>query len=303
MWQPDPAWQPVREGVGASGSRVWRAELDGRGWAVKRVDLPGPGDPDELHRPTHPGYWRRELELARAGPPTTGLVAPEVAGVEEDAAGYVVRSAWVEPAPVPGLFAARALGRLAGGAVPDQPWLSRRLLAERVAATAARGGWTALARTPVAPLATELWSRREPLLARYDALPQRPAHGDPVPGNLLRVDGADLVAVDWASFGLAPPGADLGYLALSRPEDLDVLLDAFLGGMAETGEAPARAEAAFAARLMAVLTVMARADWALRRADHGPGELTAKLRHPSVSPYLRALQRQLPAVEQLLGRG
>ncbi|MEI2821443.1 MAG: hypothetical protein V9E81_15075 [Marmoricola sp.] len=43
-------------------------------------------------------------------------------------------------------------------------------------------------------------------------------------------DDDDVIAVDWGAFGLAPLGADVGYLALSEREDFDVLVDAYAEG-------------------------------------------------------------------------
>jgi hypothetical protein len=106
-----------------------------------------------------------------------------------------------------------------------------------------------------------------------------------------------VVAVDWGSAGWAPAGADLGYYALSCKEDFGVLLDAFLDGLGP-GQDPD--DVAFAARAMAVYTVVARADWALARAGSGPGPLESTYRHPSVAPHLRALERRLPEIEALL---
>ena len=45
---------------------------------------------------------------------------------------------------------------------------------------------------------------------------------------------------------------------------------------------------------------ISRAEWALSRIAHGEGALHGKFKHPSVAPYLRALQRQLPQIEALL---
>jgi hypothetical protein len=52
---------------------------------------------------------------------------------------------------------------------------------------------------------------------------------------------------------------------------------------------------------MCIYSAMSRAEWALSRVAPGEGALHGKFNHPSVAPYLRALQRQLPQVEALLG--
>jgi hypothetical protein len=174
-----------------------------------------------------------------------------------------------------------------------------------------RGGWTTLARTTAADVAAHLWSRREVVLARLEALPQVPQHGDPVPTNLIGraqagegtddvLDGRpdDVVAVDWSAYGRGPVGADLGYLSLSAREDFAPLLEAYVGGL-PAGLATAE-EAGEGARAMAVYTVLTRADWALARVADGEGALAGKYRHPSVAPYLLAMQRQLPQIETLV---
>ena len=55
-----------------------------------------------------------------------------------------------------------------------------------------------------------------------------------------------------------------------------------------------------AARVTAVYSVITRAEWALAQAARGEGALAGKFRHPAVAPYVRALQRQYPQIEQLL---
>ena len=227
----------------------------------------------------------------------TGLRPTATKRVDEDDEGYEVWSAHVEPGDVNGLFAAAALGRFAAGAVPRVPWLSQRLLSTRFAMAEERGGWTTLSRTTAADLADALWRRRRSLLERYDSLPQVLSHGDVVPSNLIAQSGHDVVALDWASLGTAPAGADLGYFALSSREDFGVLLRTFV--QAHGGD---EEEIGFAARVMAVMTVVSQAEWALSRVASGEGALAAKFRHPSVAPYLRALQRQFPQIEGLLHR-
>lgn len=300
MWQPDPEWRSRPGGLGASTVGLWETTADGRDWVVKRLARPTADDAAELNRPSHFGYWRREAEVALGGLSTTGLVAPAVRLVEEDHEGITIWSAAIVPSDVPGPFAARALGRFAAGPVNDEPWLCRDLLADRMARAEERGGWTTLARTTVADLADRLWERRRGLLEQFTALPAVRSHGDAVPRNLLSIRGEDVVAVDWSSLGVAPIGAEAGYFALSSREDFDVLLDAYLDGVRERGLAVDREQALLGARIMAVYTVLSQAEWALSRASKGPGALAGKYNHPSVAPYLRALQRQFPQIEPLL---
>lgn len=300
MWRPDPAWERIPGGRSSLTIGLWRVEDDSGSWIVKRVAAPGPDDPVELEIPAHPGYWRRELEVARWEATTRGLVRPGTARVETDGGGFTLWTPVVEPRPTPALMIARCLGRFAGTGLPDEPWISRQLLSQRIHLAEVRGGWPTLARTALADLADLLWRRRTGMLQRYDALPQHAAHGDVVPRNLVAARDDDVVAVDWGQLGLAPAGADLGYFALSSRIDLDVLLEAHARGLAEAGVDADPDDVRFAARVMLVYTVVAQAEWALARVATGEGALAGKLRHPAVAPYLRALERALPHLEALI---
>lgn len=301
MWQPDPGWRALPAGMGSSTVGVWAASRDGHDCVVKRLAVPTPDDAFELTRPHHYAYWHREADAALAPATGPGLVAPETVAVEEDDEGVTIWSAFVERGDVPALFAARALGRFAGSAFEQAPWLCRHQLADRMARVEERGGWATLARTTVADLADALWARRARLLGELRSLPQGAVHGDPTPQNLLARHGDEVVAIDWATLGTGALGGDLGYFSLSCREDVDVLMEAYLAGARETGLPVERADAVRAAQIVSVYTAMSRADWALARVAGGEGALAAKYRHPSVSPYLRGLQRQFPQIEALLG--
>ena len=99
--------------------------------------------------------------------------------------------------------------------------------------------------------------------------------------------------------GHGPVGADLGYYMLSAREEFEPLLDAYLLGLPEG--LGSRDEAAQGARVTAVFTALNRAEWALARVAGGEGALAGKYRHPAVAPHLRALQRQFPQIEALVG--
>lgn len=300
MWQPEPAWHPLPGGGGHSTVGVWRTELGGQPVVVKRLAAPAEGDPPELTNPRHFAYWRRSADVAAAGTvsDTVGLRAAGPVAIEEDAEGITIVSAWVEDAASSGLFAAHALGRFAGGHLAAAPWLARNQLRDRLSRVERRGGWPTLARTTVADVADHLWSRRVELMAAADALVQVPQHGDAVPANLLGREGDDVLAIDWATLGTGPVGADLGYYALAAREELEPLLDAYLLGLPE-GVAT-REEITLGARITAVYTVLNRAEWALARAAQGEGALAGKFRHPAVAPHLLALQRQFPHIEALV---
>lgn len=302
MWQPAAGWQRL-PGSGPSSAGVWTAHEDGRQVVIKRLVAPIHHEDALQSSPQHPAYWRRAADVALSGvvARTPGLREPPVVRVEEDAEGITLVHGWVEPRPLPASSLAACLGRFTTADVAPHPWLVRGQLAARLAEVERRGGWSTLARTPVADLADALWRRRSSFLARLADMPQVPQHGDPVPSNLWGADGDDVVALDWATLGYGPPGADLGYLALSVAEDPETLVQAYVDGAA-TGTGPHLELPAvrLAASCTAAFTVLTRADWALARVARGEGALAGKYRHPSLAPYIRALQRQLPLMKSLL---
>lgn len=297
MWQPDPGWE--RLASGPSGQGVWRVHGDPLR-VVKRLWRPDPVEAPLAHEPSHPAWWRREADVAldRAVEATPGLRAARTLRVDEDGDGVTLWQEWVDDAAPGGLFLARSLGRFAGADLHDRSWEARGVLRTRLRMVEHRGGWTTLARSRAAAVAHRLWQQRDAMLARVDSLPQVTQHGDPVPANLLGVDGDRVVAVDWSTLGRGPVGADLGYLALSAREELEALLAAYVDAL-PPGLASVE-EARLGARVMAVYTVLTRADWALARVADGEGPLAAKLRHPSVAPAVRAVQRRAGDIEALL---
>lgn len=300
MWQPEPGWQRLPGGPSTLG--VWLAHDEGRPVVVKRFSAPTPLDPPPLSDVSHPAYWCRAVEVARSGAveETRGLCAMPALRVEEDAEGVTLVQAWTDEVVSNGLVLASALGRFATNPAPPVVWLARGQLAARIAQVAGRGGWSTLARTPVADLADLLWQRREHLLVRLADQPQVLQHGDPVPANLRGRRGGEVVAIDWSNLGLGPLGADLGYLALGVREEFEPLLDAYLVGYAEASAATVDVDAVRrAARATMAFTVLTRVDWALSRAAPGEGALAGKYRHPSVAPYIAAMQRQFPQIEAL----
>ena len=205
--------------------------------------------------------------------------------------------------PPPALQVAKALGRFAAASYAEVPWAARHTLTDRLAMAEERGGWPTLARTTLADVTDHLWQRRGHWLDEYAAAPAGRLHGDAVPANFPGAEGTDVVAVDWQGFGIGPVGTDLGYYALSTREDFEVLLDAFLAGVHRGNrdlEPDADDRIRLAATVMSVYSAISRAEWALSRIAPGEGALHGKFNHPSVAPYLRALQRQLAQVEALL---
>ncbi len=301
MWEPEPGWLALPSGAGPSTVGVWRAALGERPVVIKRLGAPTPHDPPELADPRHPAYWRREADVLATGITlgTAGLCAVP-AQVEDDATGTTITREWVEEAASSGLFVALSLGRFAGADLPRPSFLARDVLRVRLDRTARRaGGWPTLARTTVADIADAFWSRRDSFLASLDLLPQVPQHGDPTLANVPGRRGDDAVAIDWATLGTGPVGGDLGYFALGAREEFEPLLDAYLVGLPRS--IADREDVLLGARITAVYTALGRAEWALARVAGGEGALASKYRHPSVAPHLRALQRQFPAIEALLG--
>jgi hypothetical protein len=266
---------------------------------VKRLARPGPEDPSELSDPTHFAYWRREADVAESDVvrSTPGLRSPVMA-VEEDEDGITLTSDWVEDAGVNGLFVAHALGRFAEVDLGPRAWLARDLLRSRLQRVERRGGWPTLSRTSAADVADSLWTRREHFLQQYDALPHVAHHGDVAPVNLRGREGDDVVAIDWQSLGVGPVGTDLGLHVASAREAPEPLLDAYLLGL-PAGVATAE-QVRLGTRIVAAYTVVSRAEWALSRVAGGEGARVAKFRHPSVAPYLRALERVSDEIEALL---
>ncbi len=299
-WEPRAGWHPLPGGTGTSTVGLWRTEVGGQPMVVKRLGRPAAGDPPELRDPGHFAYWRREADVLDLGltRDTVGLRCPPAA-VEEDDGGLTITREWVEDASLSGLFVAVALGRFAGAHLEPREWLARDVLRDRVARIERSGGWPTLARTTVADVAAHLWERRTSLLEDLDRLPRVPQHGDPVPANLPGREGDDVVAIDWATLGTGPVGADLGYLSLSAREEFEPLLDAYLLGL--PADVATRDEVLHGARVTAVLTALSRAEWALARVAGGEGALAGKYQHPAVRPYLLSLQRQFDHIEALVG--
>jgi hypothetical protein len=298
-WQPEPGWRRLH-GAGPATVGIWSATEGGRTVIVKRLAAPERHEPAAHLDPSDVNHWRRAAEVALSGvvDTTPGLRGAPVVRVEEDREGVTLVHALVPRVEQPGLWLAACLGRFAGADVGTHPWLARGQLRTRLALVHRRGGWRTLARTPVADVAEHLWVRRGTWLDRCDALPQVMQHGDAAPANVPGRHGTDGVAVDWAHLGSGPVGADLGYLSLAAREDLEPLVDAYLDALPD-GLAQ-RAQVLMGARVTAVYTALTRLDWALARVADGDGALAGKFRHPSVAPYIRAMQRQADQIEALL---
>jgi hypothetical protein len=298
-WQPEPGWQRL-PGAGPATVGVWSATYAGRDVVVKRLAAPDPHDAPGVLTPGDVHYWRRAADVALSGvvAESPGLREAPVVRVEEDVEGVTLVHERVVHHDAPGLWLAACLGRFAGVDLGQHAWLARDQLRSRLGLVERRGGWRTLARTPMADVADHLWTHRAPWLDRCDALPQVAQHGDPSAANIPGRAGDGAIAIDWAHLGRGPVGADLGYLSLATREDVEPLVDAYVAAL-PSGLATVD-DVLTGARVMAVYTALTRLDWALARVADGEGALAGKFRHPSVAPYIRAMQRQVGQIEALL---
>ena len=297
MWHPEPGWQPLPSGSGASTVGGWAGTWDGTPAVIKRLARPHDPDPD-VDSPQGFAYWCREADVSteRLLESTLGIRAARCLAVEEDGEGVTVVTERVQAAANNGLFLAAALGTFATNEVPDRRWWACGQLRARLRRVERRGGWRTLGRTTAADIADHLWRRRGHFLDLLDAAPQVLQHGDPTPANLRGRDRELVIGIDWGSVGLGPLGHDLGLLALGAREEFGPLLTAYV----EAYDPTMRDQARLGAYVSAVYTAFTRADLALLQVAPGDGPLAAKFRHPSVATYLKSLQRLGPEVEALL---
>ena len=204
-------------------------------------------------REDHWAYWRREALAYASGllPTGTGLAAPRLIAVDGDAVYLdMVEGEREDPA-----VAARRLGEWqAGASVPSERWLTRHQLAQRVAVTCL--DWDDV---DADERLVRVWERREELLTELESLPITIVHGDYSAGNIVALDGNTTVAIDWATFGVGPVGADLASLTLSTGA---WLLDEHLAGLDGAHE-PSAVRRGYEIAL--ALSHASRAHWALSR--------------------------------------
>lgn len=162
--------------------------------------------------PGHWAYWRRELLAYPSGilPNGPGLSAPRCYGIE--GSDLYLEDVGSEPETAD-RAAAHLAAWQAGTPVPDFPWLTQDQLGQRLDVTDL--DWSAV---DADSRVVRLWDRRDILRDRLAGLPRVLSHGDYSLGNLT-ARGADTVAFDWSTLGIAPVGADLAHLALSASQD------------------------------------------------------------------------------------
>ena len=134
-----------------------------------------------------------------------------------------------------------------------------------------------------------------------DALPQVAQHGDPSAANIpgrgraTRTVPSPSTGRTWVAARSAPTSAtSRSPPARTSSPLVEAYVAALPAGLASTDDVRT------GARVMAVYTALTRLDWALARVADGEGALAGKFRHPSVAPYIRAMQRQVDQIEALL---
>jgi hypothetical protein len=254
------AVEPLTHNVGnAATGGIWRVR-GSAGTAVRKLFRP-PADPpigspawQTSDDPGHWNYWRREhfaytSGFAATAYDGTGIVTPALLDAGQRPDGSL--ELWLtEATGAPGtswtperlaVFAYQ-LGR--GQArwvdrVPDEPWLSRRWLAQYVAT---RGPWVTepvpwghpaaqVWSEPVRRWMRPLWERRSDLVAVTESAPRTLCHLDVWPMNLI-ADGARTVLLDWAFVGEGALGEDIANL----------IVDSIADGFIDTALLPTIAE-------------------------------------------------------------
>ena len=163
--------------------------------------------------PRHWAYWRREAEAYPSAllPRGPGLRAPKCFAVIEN-------DVWLEEVSGAKPSVEDAAGHLAGWQVGyepqlDRPWMARDQLGRRLEVSHLDWGLV-----DADQRAVQLWEDRSAYYEALSELPMVRSHGDYSLGNLVS-QAADVVALDWATFGWEPLGFDLAHLALSSGQD------------------------------------------------------------------------------------
>jgi hypothetical protein len=219
----DISEQPFDRGTGAATARVARVSLlvrsaDGgeRRISLVRKSLRPLGTGRHAYGsedPRHWAYWRREAEAysSRLLPQGPGLRAPRCFGVVDN-------DVWMEEVSGPAPTVDEAARHLATWQVGyntrlDRPWLARDQLGRRLEVSHLDWG-----SVDADPRAVRLWVGRSAWYEALGELPMVRSHGDYGLGNLVS-PAADVIALDWATFGWEPLGFDLAHLALSSGQD------------------------------------------------------------------------------------
>lgn len=201
--------------------------------------------------PAHWAYWRREPLAYASGmlPSGPGLAAPRCHGVVDNVIYLAETTGNTES---PETAAARLGAWQATATMPAVDWLADHQLSQRIAASDL--DWSLV---DADPRMAAIWQDRHELLNRLEHVPRVPVHGDFSAGNLIALDDATTVALDWATFGIGPVGADLASLALSAHSDL---LELYLAGL---NNQFAKSDVELGYRATLALTGASRTHWML----------------------------------------
>ena len=305
MWEPEPDWLALPGGTGTSTVGVWRAahRRPARGHQAAgraRAAATPPSCPTRRTSPTGAARPTSSRTGDRRRPPP-GLRGPSTPRSRRTPRASRSPASGSRTPPSAGCSWRMALGRFAGGDLTPAPVPGAHQLRDRLARTEhdAAGGrrWPA-PRSPTSPTTSGRGGRRSSTCST--ALPQVPQHGDPTRANLpgprrrgrrrhrlghprhragrrrprlpRRLDAARSSSRCWTPTCWAcPTGSPTATRSSWRPRHRRL----HRAGPRRVGAGAGRREA--------------RARW------------SAKYRHPAVAPHLRALQRQFPQIEALLG--
>ncbi len=307
----------------ASGTAEHNDELTTWSLILKIVVAPPSNAPLLFTNPDQPLYWKREIEAYQSGILDNlpgGLHAPccFAATQQPDGSYYL----WLEEVtdshtPVWPLTryadAAHILGAfngayLSGAPIPSYPWLVHDGVASQRGAiengkwvrdiVADPATWQHPLLRSIVPLSLphrllNLWDARDELFDALALLPQTLCHIDAWQGNLFfsptYPDSPKLVAIDWASIGMAPPGIDpadlLASFFLFRVEPTDPLtLDTaiftdYLNGLRKSGWQGDARHVRFAYAAFAPLKYALRGYWlgnALDESTHCTWEIHSR---------------------------
>ena len=269
------AVEPLRHGLGNTATRgIWRVHGN-QGSAVLKVAGPPVGTEQAKafpagDEPAHWNYWRREALAYRTGLAATayagaGIAAPALLAASDRADGAI--ELWLTDLsgaagfdwPVPrlarlGYELGAAQARWAGR-VPDLPWLSRRWLAQYLAAGPPRltsvgaADWdhpsVAVWPAPVRRELQRLWAAPQRALAAAEGAARTLCHLDVWPANLVDDAGAS-VLLDWSFAGEGAIGEDAANLIIDScadglmdaallPEIAETVTAGYLRGLRDAG--------------------------------------------------------------------
>jgi len=225
------AMEPLRPRPLGATVGVWRVRAEDSSAVLKllRIDAsPNPNwaaSPD----PTHPRWWRRELEVLQTG--IVKRLEPELRpprllhhADREDGS----LALWLEDLDQPAVWTVERIAEVAHRLGLAQV----RVMREGRSSGLATGFLRAYLKPRRRHLAPPFGERCDELLSMLDTSAQTICHFDLHPANVFPRSGETAV-IDWAYCGLGPLGTDPGVLAsdaiadgLIAPEEAEALVDA-----------------------------------------------------------------------------